>query len=146
MADPLTALSTAASVVSLADVTIRACEGIYGLLASWKDAPRAVITVRQTVESTQSTLRNLKTFVQEYESSVPFRQHHQVLPDSIHAGITRIQETLAVLDGVLSSTGEVKSVRQRAKWAVQEKRIMEVVQRLEKQQVALILCLQSVAQ
>ncbi|KAF6221987.1 hypothetical protein HO133_001955 [Letharia lupina] len=146
MPDPLTALSTAASVVSLVDVTIRACEGIYGLVISWRNAPRAVKSLRQTVEGIESILRSLKTFVTEYESSVAFRQHRQVLPDSVNADIISIGETLGLLDGILTSSGETKNVRRRAKWAIDEKKTLEIVQRLETQQVALILSLQTVAQ
>lgn len=146
MADPLTALSTAANVISLADVTIRACEGIYGLVASLRNAPHAVKSLQQTVEGIESTLRNLKTFVKEYESSVPFRQHHQVLPESVNADIISVRNDLCLLEGFLTSTGEAKKIRKRTKWAVQKKGTMEIVQRLERQQVALILSLQTVAQ
>ena len=146
MAETLVAVSTVASIVSLADVTIRACEGIYGLVASWRNAPRAVQNVRQTVNSVDSILRNLKTFVEEYKVSVAFQQHHQFLPDSINADITSIRENLGLLDEILRSTGQVNKSRQRAKWTFQEKNISEIIQRLEKKQVGLLLSLQTVAQ
>ncbi len=146
MAETLVAVSTVASIVSLADVTIRACEGIYGLVASWRNAPRAVQNVRQTVNGVESILRNLKTFVEEYKVSVAFQQHHQSLPDSINADITSIRENLGLLVEFLRSAGQVNKSRQRAKWTIQEKNIAEIIQRLEKQQVGLILSLQTVAQ
>lgn len=146
MADPLTALSTAASVVSLADVTIRACEGIYGLVASWRNAPRAVKDVRQTIEGIESTLRNRKIFLEERKSSVAFQEHHQTLPDSVNVHVIRIREDVTLLGEYLASNDQAQNFRKRANWAFYEKRIMKIVERLGKHQVDLILSLQVVAQ
>ncbi|KAL9003322.1 MAG: hypothetical protein Q9188_003798 [Gyalolechia gomerana] len=77
MADPF---STVATVVSFADVTIRACKGIRAVIDIWKDAPNTTQHLPQTLQNQQFMLESLRLYVVEYESSKLFVEQHQLLP------------------------------------------------------------------
>ena len=143
MADPL---STLAGLVSLADVTIRACRRVHQFVLSWKDAPQAVKTLQQTIESIRSTLGNLKLFVEEYNSSTPRLRHGQTLPDSMIAEMRSIKDNVDALNDLLLAMLKRKNFTRKAVWALQEQKLTALAQRLENQQITLTLGLQAIAQ
>ena len=143
MADPL---STVAAVVSLVDVTIRACEGISSLIVGLKDAPNAAQHLRQTMQNAKSVLGSLKLYVSEYESSSLFTQQHQLLPEIVEKELLGIRADLSLLQKFLPSSGNQGKIGQRVKWVLDEKKVVRVVRRLESRQTALMTGLQIVAQ
>ncbi len=143
MADPLT---TVAAVVSLVDVTIRACEGISSLVVGLKDAPNAAQHLRETVQNAKSALGTLKLYVSEYESSNLFTEHHQLLPEVVKKELLGIRADLDDLQEFLPSWGNQWKIGQRVKWVLDEKKVVGVVLRLERRQTALMTGLQIVAQ
>ena len=143
MADPF---STVAAVVSLADVMIRACEGISNLVIDWKDASDAVQHLRQTVQNVKSLLVNLQRYVSEYESSNLSIGHNQLLPETVKKELLEIRTELGHLQQLLPPSGTQEKLGQRVKRVFDEKRIPRVVRRLESRQIALGTGLQIVAQ
>ena len=143
MADPF---STVAAVVSLADVMIRACEGISNLVVGLKDAPNAAQHLRQTVHNVLSVLESLQLYVSEYESSALFIEQHQLLPEIVKKELQEIRTELDVLQQLLPSSGTAGKIGHRVKWVFDEKKISRVVHRLDNRQKALMTGLQIVAQ
>lgn len=143
MADPF---STVAAVVSLADVMIRACEGISDLVVGLKDAPDAAQHLRQIVENVKSLLVNLQLYVSEFESSNLYIGHNQLLPETVKKELLEIRTELDLLQQFLPPSGTQGKLGQRVKRVLEEKRISRVVRRLENRQIALGTGLQVVAQ
>ena len=143
MADPL---STVAAVVSLIDVTIRACEGISSLVVGLKDAPNAAQHLRQTVQNVKSVLEHIKLYVSEYESSKLFTEQHQLLPEVVKKELLGIRVDLDLLQKFLPSSGNQRKIGRRVKWVLDEKKLARVIRRLESRQRALMTGLQIVAQ
>ena len=143
MADPF---STVAAVVSLADVMIRACEGISNLVVGLKDAPHAVQHLRQTVHNVLSVLGSLQLYVSEYESSALFIEQHQLLPENLKRELLEIHKELDVLQQLLPSSGTQGKIGRRVKWVFDEKKISRVIHRLGNRQIVLMTGLQLVAQ
>lgn len=140
------AFSTVAAVVSLADVMIRACEGISNLVVSLKDAPDAAQHLRQTVQNVKSLLVNLQLYLSEYESSNLSIGQHQFLPETMKKELSEIRKELDCLQQFLPPFGTQEKLGQRLKRVFDEKRIPRVVRRLESRQIALGTGLQIVAQ
>ena len=143
MAEPL---STIAGIISLADVTVRACSGINSFTRSWKDAPRSVKSLHGVVAHVDSTIASLKSLIQEYSTSLMIPQHGRVGPESIAAGLDAIKEDLILLNGMLPSVEALKDFHQKASWGFKEERVMEIVHRLGNHQASLNLGLQIIAQ
>ncbi len=143
MADPLT---TVAAVVSLVDVTIRACEGISSLIVGLKDAPNAAQDLRHTVHNAKSVLGALKLYVSEYESSNLFTEQHQLLPEVVKKELLGIRANLDLLQKFLPSWGNQWKIGQMVKWVLDEKKLARMIRRLESRQIALMTELQIVAQ
>ena len=143
MADPF---STVAAVVSLADVMIRACEGISNLIVGLKDASDAAQHLRQTVQNVKSLLGNLQLYVNEYESSNLSLGQHQLLPETVKKELLEIRTELDLLQQFLPLSGTQEKIGQRVKLVFNEKKISKVVRRLESRQIALGTGLQIVAQ
>ena len=143
MADPL---STVAAVVSLADVMIRACDGISTLVIGLNDAPHAAMRLRQTTQNIQSVLENLRLYVSEYESSDLFIEERQILPDAGKNELLGIRAELDLLQKFLPQSGTRGKIGQRMKWVFNEKQVSKVVRSLESRQTALMTGLQTVAQ
>ena len=143
MADPF---STAAAVVSVADVMIRTCNGISNLVIGLKDAPHAALHLRQTVQNVQSVLENLRLYVSEYELSNLFVEERQILPDVVKNELSGIGAELDLLQKLLPPLGTRGKISQRAKWLFHEKQVSNGVRRLESRQKALMTGLQTVAQ
>ena len=143
MADPF---STVAAVVSLADVMIRACDGISTLVIGLKDAPHAALHLRQTAQNIQSVLENLRLYVREYESSNLFIEERQILPDVVKNELLGIRADLGLLQKFLSPSSTQGKIGQRMNWVFNEKQVSKVVHRLESRQIALMTGLQTVAQ
>ena len=143
MADPF---ATVAGVVSLADVMIRACDGISTLVLGLKDAPHAVQHLRHTTQNVQSVLENLRLYVSEYESSNIFIKENQILPDVIKEQFQGISVELDLLQKFLPPSGTQRKIGQRVSWMFQEKQISQAIRRLESRQIALVAGLQTVTQ
>ncbi|KAL8737156.1 MAG: hypothetical protein Q9181_001974 [Wetmoreana brouardii] len=143
MADPF---STVAAVVSFADVTIRACKGVNEVVGTWKDTPNAIKHLRQTVQRLESMLGSLRLYVVEYESSKLFLQQHQLLPDIIKNELPEIDLEVKFLQAWLSPAGTRGKIGQRLRRMIDEKKILEVVNRLERRQVAIMTALQILEQ
>lgn len=143
MADPI---STAAAVFSFADVTIRACKGIYEVVGAWKDAPNAIQRLRQTVQSVESMSLNLRLYVAEYESSKLSLEQHQLLPEVVKNELPEIESEIKYLRGCLPPAGTQGSKRQRFRRMIDGKKISAVVNRLSSRQVAVATALQILAQ
>lgn len=142
MADPL---STAAAIVSFADVTFRTCKGIRDVTDSWKDAPNAIQRIRQTVQNHQSILMNLRKYVIEYESSKLYSEQHQLLPDVVKAELRDIDSDLRLLQQYLPPAGIQGKVSQKLKWVFDEKKVLAVVTRLDSRKIAIDTGLQIIA-
>lgn len=143
MADPF---STVAAVVSLADVMIRACDGISTLVIELNDAPQAALHLRHTTQSLQSVLENLRLYVSEYESSNLFIEERQMLPDVVKNELLGIRAELDLLQKYLPLPDTKGKIGQRMSWFFNEKQISKAVRRLESRQTALMTGLQTVAQ
>ena len=143
MADPF---STVAAAVSFVDVTIRACRGINVVIGNWNDAPNAIQLLRQTVQNVQSTLEGLRLYVLEYESSKFFTDHHQLLPEVVKNEIRDISLDLSLLQRRLPPADARTRRTHRFKWIFDEKKVLDVVRRLDSRQIAVMTALQSLAQ
>ena len=143
MADPF---STVAAVVSLADVLIRACDGIFTLVNGLNDAPQAALNLRDTTQNVQSVLQNLRVYVSEYESSNLFLEERQMLPDVVKKELLGICAEIDLLQKFLPPLGTQGKIGQRMNWVFNEKQISKAVRRLESRQAALMTGLQTVAQ
>ncbi|KAL8721444.1 MAG: hypothetical protein Q9225_001889 [Loekoesia sp. 1 TL-2023] len=143
MAEPF---STVAAVVSFADVTIRACKGIYEIVGTWKDTPNAIQRLQQTVQSLESMSGSLRLSVLEYESSKLFLEQHQLLPDVVMNELPNINVEIKFLQGCLPPAGTQGNFRQRIRTMIDEKKIFAVVTNLDRRQVAVMTALQIFAQ
>ena len=143
MTDPF---STVAAVVSFADVTIRACKAIYEVVGSWKDAPNAIQRLQQTVQNLESMLGSLRLYVVEYESSKLFLEQHQLLPEVVKNELPEIDLEIKFLKGCLSPAGSQRSIKQRIRRMIDEKKILAVVRRLNSRQAIITTTLQILTQ
>lgn len=143
MVDPF---STVAAVVSLADVMIRACEGISNLVVDSKDASDAAQHLRQTVQNVRSLLVNLQLYISEYESSNLSIGHNQLLSETVKKELLEIRTELDHLQQLLPPSSTQEQLGQRVKRVFDKKRISRVIRRLESRQIALGTGLQIVAQ
>ena len=143
MADPF---STVVAAVSLVDITIRACHGINVVIGNWSDAPNAIQRLRQTVQNVQCTLDSLRMYVIEYESSQFFIDHNQLLPEVVKSEIRGIGLDLSLLQRRLPPADTQTRRTQRLKWIFDEKKVLDVVRRLDNRQIAVMTALQSLAQ
>ncbi|KAI9805729.1 MAG: hypothetical protein M1833_005222 [Piccolia ochrophora] len=126
--------STVAAVTSFADVSIRACKGIYEVIGTWKDAPNAIQRLRRTVQGLESMSESLRLYVIEYESSKLFLEQNQLLPEAVKNELPDIDLEIKFLQGCLPPVGTQGNIRQRLKRMIDEKRIVAVVSRLDRRQ------------
>ena len=143
MADPF---STVAAVVSFVDVAVRACKGIYTLVDEWKDAPNAINRARQSAQNLESTLGSLRRYVNEYESSKLFLEQQQLLPDVVKTQLRDIDSDLKLLSKCLSPSSTRGKRVQRIKWVLDEKKVSEIVRRLDSRQMSVSTVLQILGQ
>lgn len=136
MIDPF---STAAGAVSVVDVALRACVTIYDSIRYIQGAQELSARLQRTVQSVESILQNLNTFVAQFRQSPVNAAHPASLPDAVNHGIISIRADLDELLTLLPTSRKVK-------WVLNRKRLAVVVQKLENCQVTLLLALQSVAQ
>ena len=132
--------------MSFADVTIRACKGIYEVVGSWKDAPNAIQRLRQTVQNLELMSGSLRLYVIEYESSKLFLEQHQLLPEVVKNELPEIDLEIKFLKGCLSPAGNQRNIRQRLRRMIDEKKILAVVSRLNSRQAIITTTLQILAQ
>lgn len=143
MADPFT---TVAAVVSFVDVAIRACKGIYAVIDTWKDAPKAIQRLGQTVQNQESLLRTLRLYVLEHESSNLCIEQHQILPTAVGNELRDISSDLGLLEKSLPSAGSERKLDRRFKWVFDKKKTREISDRLDRRQMTVMACLQVTAQ
>lgn len=143
MADPF---STVAAVVSFVDVAVRACKGIYRIVDEWKDAPNAINRARQSAQNLESMLGSLRLYVNEYESSKLFLEQQQLLPDVVRNQLRDIDSDLKVLSKCLSPPSTGGKRVQRMKWVLDEKKVSEIVRRLDSRQMSVSTVLQILGQ
>ena len=143
MPDPF---STVAAVVSFADVTIRACEGLHRVIDRWNDASNATQRTRQTLQNLQSTLGNLRRYVVQYESSKLFLEQRLLLPDVVKNELRDIKSDLGLLQQLLPPTGSERMFTNRLRSVLDEKKIHAIVNRLDKRQIAVNTGLQILGQ
>ena len=141
--DPLSAI---ASVLSVADITIRTCERLRNLTSDLHDAPRSVQRLRQTILNIESVLRNTWLFVVEFNSSTLATEQHEVLPEVVEQSLKEIQASLNELEHLLAPDESNRDMKRRIMHVWKKKPITEIVGRLASQQNTLSLALQSVAQ
>lgn len=143
MADPF---STVVAAVSFVDVTIRTCSGISRLISNWNDASNVIQLLQQTVQNVQCTLECLRLYVVEYESSTLFTDQNQLLPETVKSEIRDISTDLSSLQHRLPPANTRFTRTQKLKWVIDEKKVLDVVRRLDSRQIALMAALQSLAQ
>ena len=143
MPDPF---STLAGAVSVFDVAIGSCRGLYNASLAYKEAPQEVEQLRGTIENLESVLRNLRAWIIEYQSSRFVTHYHEILPESVRACMHEINTYLRELSNLLPSADESRQVRERSRWVLHKRKIVKLQQRLEGQQKNLDLCLQTVTQ
>ena len=143
MADPF---STAAAIVSFADVTIRACKGIYDIVGTWKDAPSAIQRLRETIQSLELMSESLRLYIVEYESSKLYHEQYQLLPEVVKNELQLIDKEVKFLQGCLPPAGTQGKINQRLKMMFDEEKILAVVSRLDRRQLTVMTALQILAQ
>ena len=143
MADPF---STAAAVVSSADVMIRVCNAISTVITDWREAPAAVQRLQQTIQNVQAVLGNLRLYVVEYEESRLFTEQQQPLPELVKQQLRDIHTDLSMLQQIMPPSGTQGKATNRITWVTNKKRILAAVQRLDSRQINLMTGLQIVAQ
>ena len=143
MADPF---STLAGAVSILDVAIRSCKGLYDASHAYKSAPQEAEHLRGTIRDLESILRNTRLWIAEYHSSRSTIQHHEILPEAVKDCIQEINAILKELSDLLPNSDERRQIRERSRWVLHKVKIKKLQERLEGQQKILHLCLQTVAQ
>lgn len=143
MADPF---STLAGVVSVIDVAIRGCRGLYDFSRNLEDVPRSAQQLRSTIGNVESCLRNLRLFAIEYQSSAPLTGHHQILPEALKLGLLGVKTELNVLNRFLPNSESSWKVSERVTWVIDKNKLIKTLQRLDSQQITLLVGLQSVSQ
>lgn len=143
MVDPF---STFVGALSILDVSLETCRGLYNASNAYKDAPREFEELQYTIANVESTLRNLRLFTVEFQSSRSARQYQEVLPEAVKDNVHQINEALRELKRLLPDPNAARTTKERSKWVFQKKKVVELGRRLEERQNALNLALQSVAQ
>ncbi|KAL8836176.1 MAG: hypothetical protein Q9170_003029 [Blastenia crenularia] len=143
MADPL---STVAAVLSFADITFRACQGVHGTISSWREAPDTIRRLRQTIQSIESMSANLRLYVVEYESSKLRIEQHQLLPENVKDELANIELDIILLQGHLPQVGTEKTMKQRFRRIIDEKKISRIASRLDRRQATVTTALHILAQ
>ncbi|KAL8928986.1 MAG: hypothetical protein Q9208_001429 [Pyrenodesmia sp. 3 TL-2023] len=138
--------STIAGVASVIDVALRGCNVLYSSIHYLKETPQLSLRLRQTVQSVESILRCLDEFVAVYRRQQPSAGSPGCLPDAVSHGVVLIKAELDALSTLLPAPSASGQIRQRLKWVLDQKRVIEVVQRLDSHQITLTLALQSFAQ
>ena len=132
MPDPFSAVAGAISVV---DVALRTCVALYDSIRYIQDAPELSRQLQKSCQSIQSTLHVSKDFLTRYYQSLAFAVHQDPVPDAVSQGILSIQTGLDRLLPLLSDPKKIT-------WVIRRKRLVEVVKKLESDQITLILALQ----
>lgn len=131
MVDPF---STATGAVSVVDVALRTCLKLYDLINYLRDVPQLSQRLQRAVQSIDSILSDLHTFVAQYLSTA----RPIALPDSVNKEIIFIKEDLTALADLLSNT-------KKFKWVLNRKKLADIQQSLRGHQTSLILSFQSFA-
>ncbi|KAI4118195.1 MAG: hypothetical protein LQ345_001699 [Seirophora villosa] len=138
--------STIAGVASLIDVALRGCSVLYESINHLKDAPELSLRLRRTVQSVESILRCLDSFVVDYRKQQISTGVPSLLPDALDHELTTIKAELDALLNLLPTSNSSSQLRRRLKWVLDRKQLAEIVRRLDGHQITLILALQSFAQ
>ncbi|KAL9598723.1 MAG: hypothetical protein Q9179_003815 [Wetmoreana sp. 5 TL-2023] len=88
----------------------------------------------------------LRLYVLEYESSKFFLQQHRLLPEIIKNELPDIDLEIKFLEAWLPPAGTQGNIRQRLRRMIDEKKILAVVNSLERRQVAVMTALQILEQ
>ncbi|KAL8961355.1 MAG: hypothetical protein Q9193_002080 [Seirophora villosa] len=138
--------STIAGVASLIDVALRGCSVLYDSINHLTDAPELSLRLRRTVQSVESILRCLDSFVADYRKQQISTGVPSLLPDALDHELTSIKAELDALSILLPTANSSSQLRRRLKWVLDRKQLAEIVRRLDGHQITLILALQSFAQ
>jgi hypothetical protein len=139
MADLLTALGAAASVVQLADVVCRVSAEMLNFFKTIKDASEEMQRVRDTLLGVESATRNLHQYVAEHASSQTASQEHEVLPEAM----TNLKALNAKLDILRHLTAELGvpsdnksrphiAIRRKIVWPYHKKSVVDITDSLDK--------------
>ena len=141
--DPISGI---ASVLSVADIAIRSCEGLRDLISDLRDAPQSVQRLRRTIQNTESVLRNIWLFVSEFNSSTLATEYHEVLPEAVERCVEEIRGDLNLLGNRLAPGDLGRDIGARIRHVRRKKAIEEISRRLDSRQNTLSLALLSAAE
>ena len=88
----------------------------------------------------------LRLYVIEYESSRLFREQQQLLPDVVKNQLRDISSDLSLLTRFLWPANTAGKLGQKLKWVLDEKKIWEILRRLDSRQLSISTVLQILAQ
>ncbi|KAL8833884.1 MAG: hypothetical protein Q9170_004031 [Blastenia crenularia] len=138
-------LATVASLASVIDVALRACNVLYDSIRYLRDAPELSQRFQRTVQSVQSILRTLDDFIALHRQRQVSAGLPSFLPDAVNHEIISIKTDLDLLLMLLPTPSSGR-VRRRLNWVLDRRKVAEVIERLDSRQITLILGLQSFAQ
>lgn len=126
MADPISAIAGAASIVGLADVSCRLAGSLYKSIQAVKKAPRDIKRLSKSLAQLHSLLQDVDNLVKRYSTSLSVAQNGV----SIATVQSLLQDCKTELDEVEKATapfrkdlGSWKDAAKRIKWVVEMREI-----------------------
>ncbi len=121
MADPLSAIASAASIAGLADVSCRLAGSLYKSFQAVKEAPRNIKKLSKELEQLHSLLQEVDNLVKRYNTSLLSRENglsiatvHSLLQDC-KTELDEVQKTTAPFQ---KDSSTLKDAAKRIKWFV----------------------------
>jgi len=147
MADPITILGAASSAVQLADAALRLSREAYGFLCDIKDAKKDIVALRDSerlpftswasidtftaLRATDSNLRSLRNYIDEFAKSKNATVEFEVLPVTIMVAIQTFQDDLGFLKDILPAD-LTPNLATKVRWVFDKKKIKDATRRLDR--------------
>ena len=137
MADPVSTLGGAGTVIGLADVGCRLTSKLYKFFSSVHEASRSIQRLSRELQQLHGVLQEVQRYVNRYKDS-PFVNQDGLSSSQLHILLQECQAELADLESLANAfqnhPSKVKDLARRIKWAVDEKKIEQHHKALERLQ------------
>jgi DNA repair exonuclease SbcCD ATPase subunit len=135
MTDPLSIVASASAVVNMADLVCKSMKEMYTFIAAMKSAPKEIQLLGEQLLGLEEIVAKVKDYWSESQQA---SDQHDTLPAFL-SSLTRFKTELEVLKKFFKSTsGADSSLGERLKWVLQESKVSQTIDRLEKHKTTLI--------
>lgn len=125
MADPLSAIGAAASILQLIDASVQIGKTLRELFKDFKEEPQQVKAVQVDIDLVRLRLQSLRNTLEDVDSAAHLPQDlNDLFQASISCARKAFQSIEEVLDSLKNAWGG-KTVRSKIKWAIQDKKTVE---------------------